>query len=465
MERQAPPPTLSEMILERFTLKSPLSAALRLAFEQMFEPRAIDAIFEEHRELQYQRQILFSTVVAVMYEVVSRRTKSVHAAAQERKDALGASITALYDKLNHTEPRVVEQLVAGSYRRACDLVRTMGGLRAEPLPGYRLRILDGNHLAATERRLEALWQVSAGPLPGMALVVFDYVAMMMSDVLLCEDGHAQERSLTDRILELVQKGDCWVKDRNFCTVALLFGIRERGGHFVTRQHANLPGEVLGPRRVVGRCEGGEVFEQLWKVPGEKGTTLTLRRVTVALDEPTRHGENELHLLTSLPPEVDARTIVELYRKRWTIESAFGELARWLHAEIAPLGYPRAALLGFGVGLMAYNAVSTLLGGLRAIHGEAFVQEHVSGYYIVEYGRLGSVSLDELVEADTWTRWNTMPLAIAAALMKSMLARVNVAVLKKHTRKTKTPVPPRTRFKGKPHVSTKKLLDGTAEDDR
>jgi hypothetical protein len=51
MERQGPPPTLSEMILDRFALKSPLPAALRLAFEQMFEPRAIDAIFEEHREL------------------------------------------------------------------------------------------------------------------------------------------------------------------------------------------------------------------------------------------------------------------------------------------------------------------------------------------------------------------------------------------------------------------------------
>lgn len=465
MEGQDPPPSLSEMILERFTLKAPLPASLRLTFEQMFEPGAIDAIFEEHRDQQYARQILFSAVVHVMFEVVSRRAASVHAAAQARKDSLGASITALYDKINRTEPRVVEQLVAATYRRARDLVRSMEGLRANPLPDYRLRILDGNHLAATERRLEALWQVSAGPLPGIALVVFDYAAMMMSDVLLCEDGHAQERSLTDRILALVEKGDCWIKDRNFCTVALLFGMRERGGHFITRQHANLPGELVGPRRVIGRCDGGEVFEQSWKVPGANGASLTLRRVTVALDEPTRHGENELHLLTSLPPEIDARTIVELYRKRWTIESAFGELSRWLHAEIAPLGYPRAALLGFGVGLMAYNAVSTLLGGLRAIHGEEFVREHVSGYYIVEYGRLGSLSVDDFVEPDTWTKWNTMPLAMAAELLKSMLARINVAVLKKHPRKTKTPVPPRTRFKKKPHVSTKKLLDGTADDER
>jgi len=452
------------MILERFTLKAPLPASLRLTFEQMFDPSALDAIFEKHRDQQYARNILFSTLVHVMFEVVSRRAASVHAAAQARKDTLGASITALYDKLNRTEPLVVEQLVAASYSRAYELVRSMGGLRAEPLPGYRLRILDGNHLAATERRLEALWQVSAGPLPGMALVVFDYVAMMMSDVLLCEDGHAQERSLTDRVLELVQKDDCWIKDRNFCTVPLLFGMRAREGHFITRQHAHLPGELVGPRRAVGRGDEGEVFEQCWKVPGPNNKHLTLRRVTVVLDTPTRHGESEIHVLTSLPQDIDARNIVILYRRRWTIESSFGDLARWLNAEITPLGYPRAALLGFGVGLMTYNAVSTLLGGLRAIHGEAFVRDHVSGYYIVEYGRLGVLSLDELVEPDTWTKWSMMPLAIAAELLKSMLARINIAVLKKHTRKTKTPVPPRTRFKGKPHVSTKKLLDGTSEDE-
>jgi len=45
----------------------------------------------------------------------------------------------------------------------------------------------------------------------------------------------------------------------------------------------------------------------------------------------------------------------------------------------------------------------------------------------------------------------------------MLARVNVAILRKHRRKKKTPVSPRTRFKGKLHISTKKLRWMTDED--
>lgn len=134
----------------------------------------------------------------------------------------------------------------------------MGGLCPEALPGWRLRILDGNHLAATRRRLSAVWRVSAVPLPGLSLVVFDTAARMMIDVILCEDGHAQERSLTTQILALVVRGDCWVADRNFCTQAILFGILSRGGAFMIRQHAILPGEPAGSRRACGRCETGRL---------------------------------------------------------------------------------------------------------------------------------------------------------------------------------------------------------------
>ena len=58
-----------------------------------------------------------------------------------------------------------------------------------------------------------------------------------------------------------------------------------------------------------------------------GGTMLVRRITVELDKPTRDGETEIHILTNLPAEVaDALAIAELYRRRWTVETAFGELA-------------------------------------------------------------------------------------------------------------------------------------------
>jgi IS4 transposase len=42
----------------------------------------------------------------------------------------------------------------------------------------------------------------------------------------------------------------------------------------------------------------------------------------------------------------------LYRRRWRIEGMFQRLESVLHSEIASLGHPRAALLGFAVSLLA-----------------------------------------------------------------------------------------------------------------
>jgi IS4 transposase len=60
-------------------------------------------------------------------------------------------------------------------------------------------------------------------------------------------------------------------------------------------------------------------------------------------------------------------VAELYRGRWTIETAFQELARDLNSEINALGYPKAALFGFCVALVLYNAVALMRAALRGVH--------------------------------------------------------------------------------------------------
>src|SRR5204863_1895199 len=128
-------------------------------------------------------------------------------------------------------------------------IDAMNGGRAPWLPGYRVRILDGNHLAGTEHRIKELRPIGAGALPGQALVVLDPRLMLVTDVVLCEDGHAQERSLLDRVLALVGAKDLWIADRNFCTTNFLFGIAAVGASFVVRQHAaTLHWEFAGKRR-------------------------------------------------------------------------------------------------------------------------------------------------------------------------------------------------------------------------
>jgi hypothetical protein len=118
--------------------------------------------------------------------------------------------------------------------------------RNEPwLGGDRVKLLDGSHWPGTEPRIKPLRFTRAGALPGHSLVVLDPERMLVVDVVLGEDGHAQERSMTEAILEMVRPGDPWIKDRNFGTTAFLFGIAQRGGAFVTRQQGStLSGETV-----------------------------------------------------------------------------------------------------------------------------------------------------------------------------------------------------------------------------
>jgi IS4 transposase len=260
----------------------------------------------------------------------------------------------------------------------------MNGAREEWLPGYRVRILDGNHLPGSEHRIKELRTIRAGALPGHALVVLDPQRMLATDVVLCEDGHAQERSLLDQILAKVAAKDLWIADRNFCTTDFLFGIAGRGGSFVIRQHAStLRWTCVGKRRACGRIDTGKVFEQTIRATNDAGEILILRRVTVLLDQPTRDGETEIHILTNVPAkDAKAKTIADLYRRRWTIEAAFQELEATLHGEVNTLGYPKAALFAFCVALVSYNVLSTIKAALRSVHGEAVVEEQVSGYSLV-----------------------------------------------------------------------------------
>ena len=45
-------------------------------------------------------------------------------------------------------------------------------------------------------------------------------------VFLTPDGHAQERSLLDDVLQTVRERDLWMADRNFCTMKFLFAIAD-----------------------------------------------------------------------------------------------------------------------------------------------------------------------------------------------------------------------------------------------
>ena len=447
-----------QQVLDRYERHAPVALAVRVALEHTFASPEIDAIFETTRQAQYDKTLHFSTVVDVMVGVVTKAVPSVYAGLVTLGEALPVSHAAFYNKLNRTETPIAAALVEHSARKARALIEATGGTCAPVLPGYRLKIVDGAHLAHTERRLSVLWGCSAGPLPGLALVIMEPEVMLVTAAIPCEDGHAQERSLTTELLSHVEAGDALMGDRNFCTTPILFGVKRRKAVSIIREHKSLPWHEVGLRKSRGRIDTGHVYEQKIVVEGAKGAELKARRITLVLDTPTRDGDTELHIITTIPRKsASATAIAQAYAARWRIETAFCHMTSWLNAEIGTLGYPRAALLGFCVGLMAYNTLSVVQGALRAVHGEKVVKEDVSGYHIVHQARAEVGGLDTLIEEQEWEPVRTMPVAQLATWLVEIVRGIPLPTIRKAKRVAKKPVPKRTRFM-KPHVSTKKLLD-------
>src|SRR6202007_1585099 len=116
----------------------------------------------------------------------------------------------VYDKLDGMEIGLSGALVKDSAQQAEPVINALAARREPWLPGYRVRILDGNHLSATEHRLEELRTTWAAPLPGKVLVVLEPETGLATDTFLTPDGHAQERSLLDNVLETVRERDVWI---------------------------------------------------------------------------------------------------------------------------------------------------------------------------------------------------------------------------------------------------------------
>jgi hypothetical protein len=349
--------------------------------ENVFSPSKLDALFRQAADAQYERELLFSTLVDLVSQVVCRMSKSVHAAYVHQREQISVSIRALYDKLSHVELGTSRALVQHTAGQVRELVDRTKGSRKPLLKGYKVRILDGNHLGKTNRRLGVLRGVEAGALPGQTLVMLDPQRMIIDDVVCCEDGHAQERSLLNQLQ--IEPRDVLIDDRNFCTVAFLFLLMRRKAYFITRQHRSMPWNPAGRSRYVGRCTTGRVFEQMIQISdSETGKQTQIRRITVKLSASTRDGDKEIHLLTNLPASrVPAVKIAELYRKRWTLEQAFNELTTHLRCELNTLGYPKAALFAFCVAACSYNLLAAVKGTLRGIHGEAKVEKTVSNFFL------------------------------------------------------------------------------------
>lgn len=370
----------------------------RLALERALPAQWIDEVFEANRQRQYPRELLFSTVVELMSLVTMGLRPSLHAAARKMPE-LGVSLAALYDKVKRTEPGILRALVQGSTQRLAPVMAEYGGEAS--LTGWQLRILDGNHLPASEKRLAPLRGYRGAALPGHTLVVYDPDTGLVCDIAPCEDAHQSERTVVPLLIDQARAGQLWIGDRHFCTHAILQGFDQAGAHFLIREHTHHPklaacGEWGPPIRI----DTGDVREQ-W-ITTDKGSTW--RRIAIELDQPTESGDTHIRLWSSLPAMVDSATIARLYRKRWRIEGMFQRLESVLHSEVGSLGHPKAALLGFAVAVLTYNILSLLQRAIEQAHKPELPALEVSTFHVAQHVKAGYEGMLIALPPEHWSQY-------------------------------------------------------------
>ncbi len=445
-------------VFERFVEASPISVMARGTMERVLNPEQLNEWFDKTAQEQYTRDLLFSSVFDIMSQVVFDSHHSVNAAYQASKEEIAVSITSVYNKLNGIEVNTSAELVRYAAGQVIPVITKLGGTVRPLLPGFHVKLLDGNCIEATEHRIKELRTTAAGALPGKSLVVYDPSLRIPIDVFPCEDGHAQERSLLGDVLPTVKSNDVWINDRNFCVRSFLCGIADKKAYFINRLHKNLPLENLGKEKYCGEIETGKVYEQYVQVIDESGKKWKFRLIRVCLKKATRDGDKEILIITNLPKRVaNTKQIAYLYRKRWKIETAFQELTEHLHSELNTLGYPPAALFGFCVALVSYMILSVVKAALSSEYGAETVDNEVSGYYLSDEISGTYRGMIIAIRDEEWVQFRNFSQSEFVTVLKQLAKNVKLSRFRKHPRGPKKPVPKRKLDPKHPHVSTARLL--------
>jgi len=150
-------------------------------------------------------------------------------------------------------------------------------------------------------------------------------------------------------------------------------------------------------------------------------------------------------------------VAELYRQRWTLETAFQHLEAYFHSEINTLGYPKAALCGFCLALVAYNLLAVVLAALRGVHGEETVDEEVSLYYIANEITTTYHGMMIAIPEPEWDVFYAMSPVDLAAILLELAQKVRLQAMRKSSRRSQPARVPGKKPARKGHVSTAKLL--------
>lgn len=161
-------------------------------------------------------------------------------------------------------------------------------------------------------------------------------------------GEARSHESTKAKLMQLAKGDIAVFDRGYNDYQWFDSLTAQGVFFVTRAKSNMQYKVIEHHEVIRKS--GVQKDQTILLTGIKanGVTQTFRRVEY-LDAAT--GETYTYLTNNL--QLSAKTIANIYKSRWKIESFFREIKQNLKIKTFIRTSPNAVKIQIYIAICAY----------------------------------------------------------------------------------------------------------------
>jgi hypothetical protein len=109
----------------------------------------------------------------------------------------------------------------------------------------------------------------------------------------------------------------------------------------------------------------------------------------------------------------------------------------LHSEVVSLGHPRAALLAFGVAILAYKTLAVLQSAVWSTHELHTSELELSSFYFANETRTHYAGMMMAVAPAVWERYDKLTAAQLARVLLQMARHASPMALRKHPRSTRS----------------------------
>ena len=350
----------------RFVLgKTPLAEAVWLLFENVLTDSFLGDFYESHRGCCYEREFSFANIVHLVNDALLRNESRAQPTLvdHQQSELCPASEQAFYGKLRRMPVSLSEAfLLQATSRLRPWMPKSPAVELPKSLDAFRILAFDGKTFKKAAKRLKPVRRHAGRALGGRALVALELSTGLLVGMAADPDAHVNEAKLVPRLLPMLREHvpgtHLYVADRGFGDLAQFKRCTDQGHHCVLRLHKKsvFTPDPTQPVRTGIDDRGRPWKDEIGTLSSSREGSRPARRITVE-----RSGDEPLQIVTDLldADRYPANDLLELYRKRWNIESVFQKISDVFHLTHLIGSSPKAVIFQAAFCMVIYNLLQVI----------------------------------------------------------------------------------------------------------